>query len=194
MRQVGITLLSLVVWVGCGSAPEPEEAVQQQQPLIDVGAAEAGSLPHPFSAEEIRDEWIVGFQLKLRRVMQGTESVERWTVVSADPDAVEIESAALDGDGHVLGQASLARSTWVELRNHATFPAARAQREEATRDTALGTLDGWIYTVQEDDDGTVSEFFFARDLPGAPVEMRTTRGDELIMELVQLERHRPDQP
>jgi len=191
---VGITLLSLMVWVGCGPAPEPEETIGQEQPLIDVGPAEVESLPHPFSADEIREEWIVGFQLKLRRVMQGTESVERWTVVSADPDGVEIESAALDGDGHVLGQASLARSTWVELRDHATFPAARAERADATRDTALGTLDGWVYTVQEDDDGTVSEFFFAKDLPGAPVEMRTTRGDELIMELVQLERHRPDQP
>jgi hypothetical protein len=187
-------LLSLMVWVGCGPAPEPEGAVEQEQPLTDVGAAETESLPHPFSADEIRDEWMVGFRLKLRRVMQGTESVERWTVVSADPDVVEIESAALDGDGNVLGQASLARSTWVELRDHATFPAARAEREEATRDTELGTLDGWVYTVQEDDDGTVSEFFFAKDLPGAPVEMRTTRGDELMMELVQLERHRPDQP
>jgi hypothetical protein len=186
--------LSLVVWIGCGPAPEREGAVEQEQPRIDGGAAEAESLPRPFSADEIRDEWIVGFQLKLRRVMRGTESVERWTVVSADSDVVEIESVALDDDGNVLGEASLARSTWVELRDHATFPAARAEREEATRSTTLGTLDGWVYSVQEDDEGTVSEFFFAKNFPGAPIEMRTTRGDELIMELVQIERHRPDQP
>jgi hypothetical protein len=161
------------------------------QKASPIGAAEGENLPYPFSADEIRDEWIVGFRLKMRRVIEGAESIERWTVVAADADGVEIESALLDDDGNVRGEANLARSTWIDLRNHATFPAAKARREEATRDTALGTLDGWVYTVREDDEGTVSEFFFAKELPGAPVEMRTTRNGGLIMELTQLDRHRP---
>ena len=143
------------------------------------------------SAEQIRDEWIVGFRMTLRRGIDGTRSLERWTVVDADGESVEIEFAQLDAAGAVAGEPNVQRMTWNDLRNHASFPAYKSEREEATRETELGRLDGWIYTVREDDEGTTSEFFFARELPGAPVRMQTIRGSTVVVELEQLERFRP---
>jgi len=73
----------------------------------------------------------------------------------------------------------------------ALFPADRTRREKVTRDTPLGELEGWLYTVENADAGTVSEFFFAEKLPGAPVHMRVTRDGEVLTEMTQIERHRP---
>ena len=57
--------------------------------------------------------------------------------------------------------------TWEELRLHARFPAARASRQRAERDTPLGTFAGWLYRVQGEEG--ITELFFADDLPGPPV-------------------------
>jgi len=149
-------------------------------------------LPTPFTAEQIRDEMPVGLRLTIRRVTPGGEELERWEVVAADTDGVEIEFTPTDPDGNSIGEARRTRSSWVELRDHASFSAASATREALRRDTALGELDGWLYRVRNPADGTTSEFFFARELPGAPVHVITTRGDELIQEMVQLERRRSE--
>ena len=77
------------------------------------------------------------------------------------------------------------------LRRH-HFPADRATFQETTLETPLGTLDGWLYTIRNEADGTVTTMFFAESLPGAPVVVRETRGDELIMEMTQLTRTRPE--
>jgi hypothetical protein len=178
-------IVSLMVLGGCaGEAPTAGEAAAEVDPAVEL-------LPHPFTPEQIRDEWIVGFRLTLRRGIDGTRSLERWTVVAADERDVEIEFAQLDPAGAVIGEPNVQRISWTDLRDHASFPAHKAERESATRETSLGTLDGWLYTVREDDQGTTSEYFFAQELPGAPVQMQTIRGNTVVAELEQLERFRP---
>jgi hypothetical protein len=83
------------------------------------------------------------------------------------------------------------RTAWTELRDHASFPVDRATRHEATRDTALGTFEGWVYEVDDPDAGTHSELFFATALPGAPLEVRMTRGDEVLLDMRQTARSSP---
>ena len=109
----------------------------------------------------------------------------------AEQEGVEIEYVTVDPEGNASGEPRTARSGWVELRDHASFPAANATRETAVRPTPLGMLDGWLYTVRDEAGGTTSEFFFADSLPGAPLQLRQTRGDELVMELEQVARSRP---
>jgi hypothetical protein len=166
-------------------------AAASAQTPAEPTPAPADILPRPFTAEQIRAEMAPGFTAVLGRRTPEGESRQRWTVVAADAEGVEIEYAALDGAGRPTGEPRVAHSGWVELRDHATFPADRSTREEVTRDTALGRLDGWLYTVRDPDAGTVAEFFFAAAYPGAPVEMRVTQGGETVMEMRQLERHRP---
>ena len=100
---------------------------------------------------------------------------QRWTVQQADAESVTIEYANLNGEGAAVGEPMAQSATWIALRNHASFPSAHARREEASRETALGKLDGWLYTVQDPKAGTVSELFFATDHPGAPVHMTVSQ-------------------
>jgi len=188
-------LLVLLLVPGCGADRTPRPAGQDDRAAATDGgpAAEQSSiLPRPFTAEQIRDEWVPGLTIRFRRTTPGEVTLERWTVLAADEDGVAIEFAGIDGAGNPVGRPEVRRAGWVELRDHASFPADRATREEATRETPLGLLDGWLYTVRDDEAGTLTEFFFARKFPGAPVLMRTTRGGDPVLELTQLERVRPE--
>jgi hypothetical protein len=151
----------------------------------------ASHVPRPFTAEQIRGEWVEGLTLVLQRVTPGAETRERWIVVSADAEGAEIEFTPLDAQDRVTGPSRRRRSTWVELRDHATFPAATTTREEVTRATPPGTFEGWLFIVSDAAQGTVTEYFFARDLPGAPLELKTTRNGETLVEMKQISRSRP---
>lgn len=148
-------------------------------------------LPHPFTAEQIRDEWVEGLTLVLRRTGPQGESRERWTVVAADETGAMIEFTPIDEQGSPAGAARSETSTWTQLRDHATFAASGAKREAVTRKTPLGTFEGWLYVVPDAEQGTVTEFFFANALPGAPLEMRVTREGRTLMEMTQVSRSKP---
>jgi len=190
-RLVFVVLIAGLTIGGCRpSAPEKAggepEAAPAAGPVLD--AHDPTILRRPFTAEEIRAEWAPGLTLTMRRTTPDAEVLARWTVVAADTEGVDIEYATVDAGGQVVGEPRVERSSWVELRDHATFSAAHATSEETVRDTALGMLNGWVYTVRDDEAGTVTELFFARSLPGAPVEMRMTRDGAVVMELSQIAR------
>jgi len=181
-------VLTAGLLVGCGGGRGAEPVVDEE-PAVDSEAG--GNLPQPFTAEQIRNEWRPGLTIDLQRITPEEDTAERWTVLSADEEGAEIEYAILDKTDRISGEPRVEKSSWVELRDHATFPAASAQREEVVRDTPLGTLEGWLYTVRDEEAGTVTEIFFAKELPGAPVHMRSRQGDEVILELRQIARRRP---
>jgi hypothetical protein len=186
-------LLVFLFGVGCGPGGDGEPTTEESRPeeaATDVAKVEI--LPRPFTAEQIRDEWVVGFNLTMLRKKYERDVYQRWTVVAANADSLQIEYVTVDADGEPVAVPVVRSTTWVELRDHAAFPAASATREEVTRDTPLGTLDGWLYTVREDQQGTVTEYFFAKQYPGAPVQTRTTREGEFVMDLSQIERNRPE--
>jgi hypothetical protein len=172
---------------------DPSDAVDRP-PASDTAhrdSEDSTLLPTPFSAEEIRDEWIEGFQLIIERRSPSEERLERWTVMNVDEDGAVIEYAEIDAFGILCGEPIVKRSTWRELRDHASFPADRASRERVVRTTPLGDLDGWLYTVRDDESSTVTQFFFASALPGAPVEMEMLEDGKMLLALEQLERFRP---
>jgi hypothetical protein len=183
-------LLVFLLGAGCGGRQPATEEPPPDETVTEVADDEI--LPRPFTAAQIRDEWVLGFNLTMLRKTGGTEALQRWTVIAADRDAVEIEYVTLDAGGVPVGDTTARRSTWVELRDHATFPAASGTREDVTRNTSLGTLEGWLYTVRDEERNTVTEFFFAKELPGAPVQMRTTSDGEVVGELIQIDRNRPE--
>ena len=185
--------VAVVAGVGCsrqevagGSAP-PVTTVQD-------ASSEASTLPTPFTAEQIRDEWIVGFEVVMRRNGPDGESLERWRVVEADRETVSIEAAVIDALGEPIDEPQVARSGWSELRDHAEFPADLGSRVQDHRSTALGPLDGWLYMVQDLEGEGTTHFFFADLLPGAPVQVEAAIGDEVVTVLEQIERFRPESP
>ena len=196
-----LVLVTAFATAACGGRPEEagrptgvDTGVTAASPVVGEPGAAADVLETPFTAEQIRDEWIEGFTVTIVRSSAGETRRERWTVVAADGDGADIEYAAVDDGGAVLGEPVTARSTWDELRDHALFPAGAATREWTTRDTALGRLEGWLYRVTEEDPGTMNELFFAASLPGAPVQMTTSEGGEPVSSLEQVERTSPAVP
>jgi hypothetical protein len=128
----------------------------------------------------------------MRRTSPEETVVERWTVVAADETGAEIEYATIGDDGSVVGEPTVKRSTWVELRDHASFPAAVSSREWVALATQLGQFEGWLYRTADDGASTVQEFFFVPELPGGPVRMRILEGDTTVFELEQTARLRPE--
>jgi hypothetical protein len=149
---------------------------------------EAPHLPRPFTAEQIRDEWVEGLTVVMRSVGPEGESRQRWTVVDADETGAVIEFTPIDAKGEAAGAPRTERSTWNQLRDHATFAASSATREVVTRETPLGKYEGWLYRVPDPEQGTLTEFFFASELPGAPLVMRVSREGRTLMELTQVSR------
>jgi len=188
-RQARFVLALLPFAFACGGAGSPGE---QGEAVVDLDPDDPSILMRPFSADEIRDEWIPGFRLLMRRSYPERTLIERWTVVSADDEGVEIEYATILDDGSVEGKPTIVRSGWVELRDHAAFPAAHSTREWVSRSTTLGDFEGWLYCVAEPGAAVINEFFFVPELPGAPVQMRTLEGDATVFELEQTARLRPN--
>ena len=191
MRHAARPLL-IVLWLaaGCGGGEAPSS---QPATSADLDPEDPTILERPFTAEEIRAEWVPGFRLLMRRSFPERTRIERWTVVAADDEGAEIEYANLADDGSVEGEPTVSRSAWTELRDHASFPASHSTREWVSRSTALGEFEGWLYRVAEPGAATVKEFFFVRELPGAPVQMRILEGEATVLELEQTARLRPDQ-
>ena len=195
-----LIVVLFLMTLGCGGGEGPSDSLETD----GLGAAATTASPvelepddpsllrRPFTADEIRDEWVEGFRLLIRRTTPVAVKIERWTVISADDEGAEIEYAILDEDNNV-SESAVRGTTWVELRDHASFPAATTTREWVTRSTGLGTYDGWLYRVAGDS-GVVEEYFFVPSLPGAPVEMKILDGDTTVFTLEQMARLRPDAP
>jgi len=197
-RKLSAVVILALAGAACGPARDPARSpaavpagavATPVAPSPDVERVEM--LPTPFTAEQIRAEWVEGLRLTMRRWALIGERLERWRVVAADAEAVEIENATVDADGTVVGEPVTRRSTWNQLRDHASFSAAAATRSRVTRSTALGELEGWLYAVTGPDAGMTSEYFFADSLPGAPVEMTAWQDGQKVFELEQVDREQP---
>lgn len=199
MITLAVIFLGLAL-VGCGGGPtdeaappeataEPEAAASAdpdstaEEPTAD---APGDILPHPFTAEQIRDAMPAGLVVELLNTTPGGDQRQRWTVQSADEEGMTMLYSNLTGEGELTQS-----STWVELRNHATFSVETAKRERTTQTTELGELEGWLYTIEDPTAGAVTEMFFADDYPGAPVQMTTQQGETVVMSMKQLSRQLP---
>jgi len=181
---------------GCGNTdPQDNETRGAGEPAPVVAAETDPDDPtlikRPFTAEQIRAEWVPGLRLLMRRSYPEETRIERWTVVAADDAGAKIEYATIAEDGSIEGEPTIAHSTWIELRDHAGFPAADSTREWVTRSTQLGEFEGWLYRVANDGSATTQEFFFVPEMPGAPVQLQVFEGDAMVFELEQTARLRP---
>jgi hypothetical protein len=197
-----LIVVLFLMTLGCGGGEDPsgnrepgddfDVAATTASP-VELEPGDPSLLRRPFTADEIRDEWVEGFRLLIRRSTPAAVKIERWTVISADDEGAEIEYATLDENNNV-SQSAVQGTTWVELRDHASFPAATTTREWVTRSTGLGTYEGWLYRVTGVAGTAIEEYFFVPSLPGAPVEMKILDGDTTVFTLEQMARLRPDAP
>ena len=54
--------------------------------------------------------------------------------------------------------------------------------------TPFGTFDCWLYTANDPEAGTVSRYYFAKELPGAPVHVHVEKAGATLTEMTQVAR------
>ena len=130
-----------------------------------------GLAPTPFTAAEIRAGCPAG-RVSVVRTPAGLTAIR---FAEDDEEGAWIEDTPLDEHGRPCGPVERERSTWLELQEHAAFPA---EHTTIDRVELLGHLEQrrcLRYTVRRGEATLV--FWFAVDLPGMPIRVdRTERG------------------
>jgi hypothetical protein len=138
-----------------------------------------GRAATPFTAEEIREGCPEGRTTRLRVEVVGEGAFVRVSrYVECDEAGAVMERWRLALDGAPLGQPEVERVTWGELQAHASFPAEQTTIEAERIETAIGVLDCLRYTVL--DGMTERVFWFAKELPGMPIQFLTRTNDQVV--------------
>jgi len=146
--------------------------------------------PTPFSAAEIRDAFEVGREVRSLTVRAGAEPyilVRR--NLSADHVSGVYEVWTESTDGVRLSEPEQGRSTWLELQGHASMPADATTIDTVEIDLPMGRYQGLRYTRVTGD--AVDTFWFALSLPGAPVQMESRVGGQVVLSLTTIAQGRP---
>ncbi len=138
-----------------------------------------GHAPTPFTADEIRGGCPAGRTIRLRVDVVGESTFHRVSrFVECDEAGATIERSRQSLDGSPLADPEVDRVTWRDLQAHASFPVEGTTIESERIETAIGELDCLRYTVR---DGASEEvFWFARTLPGIPIQYLTRTDGEVV--------------
>jgi hypothetical protein len=163
-----MTLLIALSLAACGSsapaATDPSSVAERP------ATAEVEMAPTPYTADQIRDATRPGRTYRFRDETDG-EPVRIREIVfqTADAGGADIATRMLDESGTEISSEPASHATWEELRRHAQFPATAVHMHDEAITVPAGTFACVVYTVTDEAEGTVTTFYFARDLPGAPV-------------------------
>ncbi|MCB9689357.1 MAG: hypothetical protein H6735_30245 [Alphaproteobacteria bacterium] len=148
--------------------------------------------PRLFDAAALRDGFVLGTKVRFRIEEAGKEPIEeRWEVTGHTDTGCTIASTTVNPTtGALIEDQGEGTSTWEELESHAAFPAHLTSISDSTIIVPAGTFQTVRYTVVQED-GTTKVLHFAKNLPGPPVSMVVTRGKEVVMSMVLLERSAP---
>lgn len=159
-------------------------------PVPPAGAGDIAPIPYP--AERIRAATGVGRTYLFAVTLPNGQTARRQLRFAAvDAQGGTIESTMLAPDGAPLGVPEVKQVTWTELESHAHFPAAATEVTEETVETPAGRFEAALYTVREE--GKVARYWFAKDLPGAPVRL-VEEGPDGATFRMELLRHTPGAP
>jgi hypothetical protein len=143
--------------------------------------------PRPFTPDQIRQAMPIGTRISLRIEAEGQNpTIERWTVTDAGPEACTIASMTYTAaTGALLKDEGARTSSWPELADHASFPAAETTVVDGTFTGDIGTHAIREYRVHHAD-GAVWVYRFAVDLPGPPAEMLVEKDGKVTLRMTQV--------
>ncbi|MEY9952394.1 hypothetical protein [Leifsonia sp. EB34] len=131
-----------------------------------------GLAPTPFTAAEIRAGCPTG-RVSVVRSPNGLTAIR---FAEGDAEGAWIEDTPLDDSGKPAGPVERERSTWLELQEHAAFPAEHTTIDRVELPGPLERRRCLRYTVRRGDATLV--FWFAVDLPGMPIRVERTEDGE----------------
>ena len=134
------------------------------------------TLPTPFSAAQIRAACAPGrsntFRVDRR---DAAPYLMQWEFVGGDEEGAESVRWTEALDGTPLEERTTSRSRWTEFQGHASYPVNSTTIGTDTIEIPAGRFECWLYTTRSDD-GEVTRAWFARNLPGPPVLVRSEAG------------------
>lgn len=155
-----------------------------------------GHAPTPFTAAQLREGLPSG---SIRRFQmdrpQGPLMIQTMKFTGSDAEGTEVEMSVTDVDGKPMGTSHRAgKRPWTFFQSHASYPLEHTTITEATIETKAGSFDCFVYRVVRPDSSpnVIDMFWFAREVPGPPVMMRSMAGDELIYTMELIEVIRPE--
>lgn len=161
----------------------PAEPEEDEGPIAEV----------PFPAAQIRDATAAGRTYVFEFREGGRVRYERWVFAEVSPTGWVMDSTPVDEDGEPTGETERGAGTWMDLERHAHFPAGATEITNAVLTLPLARFRCQLYTVTTTDEAghaVVGRFWFATDLPGAPVRMVREVDGETVVEM-QIVRHEP---
>jgi len=168
MKSSGAFLV-LAALAGCGGAPPAPPPSRPPSPSASASAAPIEELaPAPFTAEQVRGATRNERRYTFRVEQEGQPTaLVHLTFYHVDAEGARVSEGGTREDGTGYG-VSPGRVTWAKLQLHGFFPKAATTITEETILVPAGKFACLVYTVKKGD-GTVSRYYFAKDLPGAPV-------------------------
>jgi len=174
MRSLPLIALLLFACAARESSPGAAASASQAsaaEPQPQEPPAPAELYPTPYTAEQIREATRPGRTYTWRVEVSGQEPIERSVAFST----VDAKGAEIIAGGEAK------RVTWEELRRHAEFPRAAVTTHEESVTVPAGTFACVVYVVSNPSASEQSSFFFAKNLPGAPVLYFTDKGGARVM-------------
>jgi hypothetical protein len=168
-------------------------ACAHRAPAPPESAPSTPTVSPPVTLEEFRAAFPVGTTILMRyREIDAAPFEERWNWTAADDEGCTIAALSCDEEGRVVRDEGAGTATWVDLMSHATFPADRTTRSDASIEVPAGRFDTWLYVVRDEAaDGSpeVASYHFDRHLPGPPVLLTVEQDGVEVrrMELVERE-------
>ena len=171
---------------------DPIATIDTTEEFIPLDPDDPAFLRRPYTASQIRDAWVVGFEVTMEMWADGLGSrIQTYRVVETDADGASIELTVTDPQGEAAGPPATMRRTWQEMSDETRFPSDRATVESTTSETPLGNLECWRYLQWDDASAMVAEFLFAKDLPGLPVMVEVRQDGNLVATTTQVKRSSP---
>jgi hypothetical protein len=158
---------------------EPKEAKDDKQvPPPNGWVAPSGPVhPPPFTADQIRDATKSGRKYRYR-VEEPGKAPREHVITFSKVDEAGCEISSDGGPARRMG--------WNMLQKHAEFPKDRVTTREVIKKTPAGKFECIVFTVKGDD-GEISHYYFAKELPGAPIVYYTEKDGKRIRTTTLLE-------
>lgn len=183
--------LALAFFAGAGAGCPARSARAPDHPSMK-NRMRPGHAPTPFSASEIRKACPPGHSRRyLVEIPDRPPLLRVLSFEGGTDDSTEFVSSQTDTKGRPFGEQRRVRARWTALQAHASFPRAATTIKAVTVITPAGAFPSWLYEVRGRTPGEIDRYWFAKALPGSPVQYERREAGKLVFRMVLLGLGRP---
>ena len=157
--------------------------------LPDSNRLRQDHTPTPFSAEQIRETCVDGYQL-VHRIEAKDKGVYLQTTgfTQGTLESTTMIGTYMDEESNPMGDPITETEKWTVLQAHASFPESKTTISREQYNSPAGEFDCWLYIVVDEEKNEEKKLWFTRSLPGPPICFEQRIKEELVykMELLKV--------